>query len=159
MARADYASAGHWQAMIAQIDKYGAKLFADPITVQTTQGPLRVQPQRTNNLMERFFRDLRRGERRGTGHNSLSQSLQSMIADTPLVKNLENPNYMNILLHGQPTLEARFAQLDIDWVRQEMKTAQRCPDRVPRRIQELIDRPAFPDALCSLFRKPLAKTI
>lgn len=159
MARADYASAGHWQAMIAQIDKYGAKLFADPITVQTTQGPLRVQPQRTNNLMERFFRDLRRGERRRTGHNSLSQSLQSMIADTPLVKNLENPNYMNILLHGQPTLEARFAQLDIDWVRQEMKTAQRCPDRVPRRIQELIDRPAFPDALCSLFRKPLAKTI
>ena len=157
VARADYASASHWQAMIAQIDKYGSKLFADPITVQTTHGPLRVQPQRTNNLMGRFFRDLRRGERRRTGHNSLRESLQSMIADTPLVKNLENPNYMRILLNGQPSLEARFAQLDIDLVRQEMKTAQHCPDRVPRKILELIDRPAFPDTLCGLFRKPLAK--
>jgi hypothetical protein len=65
---------------------------------------------------------------------------------------------MKILLNGQPSLEARFAQLDIDLVREEMKTAQRCPDRVPRGIQELINRPAFPDALCGLFAKPLVKT-
>jgi hypothetical protein len=158
VARADYAAAGHWQAMIAQIDKYGPKLFADPLTVRTARGLLRIQPQRTNNLLERFFRDWRRGARRQSGHNSLSQSLQSMIADTPLVKNLENPNYLRILLNGAPNLEALFAQLDIDRVRQEMRTAQNCPDRVPREIQRLIELPAFPVTLCGLFQKPLVKT-
>ena len=157
-ARGDYPSAGHWKAMIAQIDKYGAKLFADPITVPTPHGRLRIQPQRTNNIMERFFRDFRRGERRKSGHNSLSKFLQSMIADTPLVKNLENPDYLQVLLNGQPNLEACFAQMDIETLRHEMHTAQICPDRVPRKIQQLVNRPAFPAVLCSLFRKPLVKT-
>ena len=157
-ARSDYPSTAHWKAMIAQIDKYGAKLFADPITVITPHGPLSIQPQRTNNIMERFFRDFRRGQRRKSGHNSLSKFLQSMIADTPLVKNLENPDYLQILLNGQPNLEACFAQMDIETLRHEMQTAQSCPDRVPRKIQQLVNVPAFPATLCSLFRKPLVKT-
>ena len=46
--------------MIAQIDKYWDKLFADPITVNTPIGQVTIQPQRTNNLLERFFRDFKR---------------------------------------------------------------------------------------------------
>ena len=157
-ARGDYPSTGHWKAMIAQIDKYGAKLFADPITVPTPHGRLRIQPQRTNNIMERFFRDFRRGARRKSGHNSLSKFLQSMIADTPLVKNLENPDYLQVLLNGQPNLEACFAQMDIETVRQEMQTAQNWPDRVPRKIRQLVAAPAFPATICGLFQKPLVKT-
>jgi hypothetical protein len=38
-----------------QLDKYKDKLFADPITVPTPNGTRLIQPQRTNNLMERFF--------------------------------------------------------------------------------------------------------
>jgi len=155
--RSDYPATAHWKAMIAQIDKYGAKLFADPITVKTPRGPRRIQPQRTNNIRERFFRDLRRGERRKSGHNSLSKFLQSMIADTPLVKNLENPDYLQALLNGQPNLEACFAQMDIETLRHEMQTAQSCPDRVPRKIQQLVNLPAFPAVLYNLFRKPLVK--
>jgi len=47
-----------YQKMIAQIDKYWQKLFADPISVNTPQGPVLIQPQRTSNILERFFRDL-----------------------------------------------------------------------------------------------------
>jgi len=36
--RPDYPTTPRWKAMIAQIDKYGDKLFADPIAVQTPQG-------------------------------------------------------------------------------------------------------------------------
>ena len=43
--------------MISQIDKYWAKLFADPLPVQTPEGLKFIQPQRTNNIMERFFRN------------------------------------------------------------------------------------------------------
>jgi hypothetical protein len=35
-----------------------------------------------------------------------------MLADTPLVKNLSNPDYMKILLDGRPNIEALFADLD-----------------------------------------------
>lgn len=153
--RSDYPSAPHWRSLIAQIDKYGDKLFADPITVQTPHGPQRIQPQRTNNIMERFFRDFRRGVRRKSGHNSLSTFLQSMIADTPLVRNLDNPRYMKILLEGQPNLETRFAQMDTQAAREEMLAAGKCLDRVPANIPKLIATPVFPDALYSLFRKPL----
>ena len=81
-----------------------------------------------------------------------------MIADTPLVKNLENPDYLQVLLNGQPNLDACFAQMDIETLRHEMQTAQSCPDRVPRKIQQLVNMPAFPAVLYSLFRKPLVKT-
>ena len=98
--------------MAAQIDKYHEKLFADPIHVSTPTGPIVIYPQRTNNILEQFFRSLRRGHRRRTGDNRMHRALQTMLADTPLVKNLSNPEYMKILLDGRPNLEALFAELD-----------------------------------------------
>jgi hypothetical protein len=151
--RSDYDSTGGWKAMIDQIDKYKDKLFADPITVQTPRGPLVIQPQRTNNIMERFFRDLRRGARRRTGQNSISRFLQSMIADTPLVRNLENPGYLKILLQGHATLEERFAQIDIETVRKELQAAQASLEKVPSKIRQLIAFPTFPETISRLFRK------
>ena len=135
------------------MDKYGEKLFADPIAVQTPNGQRVIQPQRTKNLMERFFRDFRRGARRKSGPNSISRFLQSMIADTPLVRNLENPHYLKVLLKGPATLEERFAQIDIETVRQELRAAQSCPERVPPPIRQLIAIPAFLETICRLFKK------
>ena len=54
-----------------------------------------------------------------------------MLADTPLVNNLQNPEYLKILLDGQPTLEALFAQIDPASVREELQKAQQNPERVP----------------------------
>lgn len=96
-----------------QIDKYDDKLFAEPIRVQNPSGPALVYPQRTNNILEQFFRSLRRDHRRRTGDNRMHRALQTMLADTPLVKNLSNPHYMQILLDGRTSLEALFADLDI----------------------------------------------
>jgi hypothetical protein len=151
--RPDYAASAHWQALAAQIDKYKNKLFADPIAVSIRHGKRLIQPQRTNNLMERFFRDFRRSARRRTGHNSISRFLQSMIADTPLVRNLDNPRYLEILLQGQPTLEARFAQIATETVRTELQAAQVSLEKVPAKIRQLIAAPAFPEAICRLFQK------
>ena len=151
--RLDYPTTPHWKAMIAQLDKYGDKLFADPIAVQTPQGRRLIQPQRTNNMLERFFRDFHCGERRRSGHNALGRFLQTMIADTPLVKNLDNPDYLKVLLNGQPSLEACFAQIDTETVRQELEAAQQWFDKVPRKIRQLIAQPTFADTLCGLFRK------
>ena len=77
-----------------------------------------------------------------------------MLADTPLVKNLENPTYLKVLLNGQPNLEACFAQMDAQSVRQEMKAAQKGLDRVPSKIHQLIMAPDLIAKLCNLFQKP-----
>jgi hypothetical protein len=97
--------------MAEQIDKYGDKLFADPIKVDTPNGPVTIYPQRTNNILEQFFRGVRRAYRRKTGNDSMCRALQAMLADTPLVKNLDNPDYMKILLDGKANLEELFAEL------------------------------------------------
>ena len=99
------------QKMAKQIDKYYEKLFTDPIEVSTPNGKITLYPNRTNNILEQFFRKMRRSHRRKTGNDSMRRTLQAMMADTPLVKNLDNPNYMEMLLDGQDNLEELFADL------------------------------------------------
>ena len=153
VSRPDYSCTQHWKSLIAQIDKYSEKLFADPIELHTPNGSLLVQPQRTNNILERFFRDFRRGFRRRTGRNSIGTFLQTMIADTPIVKNLANPLYLKALLNGQPSLERRFAKTDAQLVRTEMLAAQNPPEKVPGKIHRLIATQDFPEIIAGLLRK------
>ena len=61
-----------------------------------------------------------------------------MLPDTPLVKNLQNPEYLNIILYGQPSLAALFAQIDPANVREELIKAQHTSEYVPRALQRFI---------------------
>ena len=135
--------------LVAQIDKYWQKLFCDPITVYSPDGggTLMLQPQRTNNLLERFFRDFKRGYRKKTGNNSMGKVLQTILADTPLVKNLQNPSYMEVLLNGKQTIEEVFAQIDVQEARSLMISKEQSNERVPKPIQKMIAQPAFPVTL------------
>lgn len=148
-----YATDKAYQKMIVQIDQYWQKLFADPISVKTPHGKVLIQPQRTNNIMERLFRDLKRGNRRKTGNTSMGKTLQAMLADTPLVRNLENPCYMQVLLNGHDTLESLFADMDIVLARKELRAAQITPERVPCEIRQMIAAPGFPDIISNIFQK------
>lgn len=132
-----------YQNMIDQLEKYWEKLFADPILVDTPQGPVFIQPQRTNNILERFFRDIKRGFRRKKGINTLSTTLKAMLADTPLVKNLQNEDYLRIILDGASSLEERFARIDADMVREELRKSQSHQDFVSSAVKRLINHPLF----------------
>lgn len=136
--------------MIKQIDKYWDKLFADPITVDTPTGQLDIQPQRTNNILERFFRDLKRKNRKRSSNLSLNKTLKSILADTPLVKNLDNPEYVNIILDGCSTLEERFAKIDSKMVVEKLKIEQKEQQRISPAMKKLIQRQDLPDRLTSL---------
>ena len=110
--RKDYPQNSDARKMIEQINKYCERLFADPIIVQTPSGPVLIQPQRTNNILEQFFRNLKRGNRRRTGNASSSRMLRTILAETPLVQNLKNPHYMNILLDGTTSIESHRQNRD-----------------------------------------------
>jgi len=127
-----------YQKLIAQIDKYWKKLFCDPIKVSTPQGDTFIQPQRTNNVLEQFFRGMRRSYRRTTGNNSMRKKLQSIIADTPLVKNLDNPEYWNLICNGKESLEEAFAEICQQDVTSKMKEAKKDEPKLPRNVVLLI---------------------
>ena len=129
--------------MAGQIDKYGGKLFADPIMLDTPRGKVTIYPQRTNNIMERFFRSIRRDHRRKSGNNSMRKTLQAMLAETPLVKNLDNPDYMRILLDGRKTLEELFSDLDRTSA-EKIMAVQNDADSILPGFRKLIQLPGLP---------------
>ncbi len=137
--------------MIAQIDKYWHKLFTDPIDVETPNGPASIQPQRTNNLAEQHFRDLKRGYRQKTGKGALGKTFRAMLANTPLVKNLQNAEYMKLLLHGKSTLEDLFADIESTDIRHEMKTSRKHVEKIPARLKKLTNQPTYPEVVRNCF--------
>ncbi len=132
-----------YQKLLSQLDRFWDKLFADPITVNTPQGKISVQPQRTNNILEQFFRKLKTQNRRKGGMQSMTKFLKGTIADSPLVANLQNQAYLDTILAGQPTLAARFAQIDCRLVQKEMQNKDL--HRVPLKMRKVLRRPAFLD--------------
>lgn len=154
--RKDYPQNLAIQKMIKQIDKYWTKLFADPITVQTASGSVQIQPQRTNNILEQFFRSLKRSNRRRTGNASSSRMLRTMLAETPLVRNLENPDYMKILLNGKASIEEVFAEIEINTLREAFRNAQDTPEKIPSKLKPLIAMADFPEKLLNMLKKAVA---
>lgn len=142
-----------YKKTIAQIDKYWKKLFADPITVDTPHGKVTIQPQRTNNILERLFRGIRHRARRKSGINSISKQLKAMLADTPLVKNLDNEEYLKIILNGKAILEERFAEIDAKTVREDLRKSQENSEKIPPKIKSIIKRRELPQMLVQLFRR------
>jgi len=132
--------------MAEQIDKYRDKLFADPLEVDTPSGPVRLYPQRTNNILEQFFRELNRANRRKTGNNSMQRLLKNMLADTPLVKNLDNPDYIATLLGDKAGLEDLFASMDPIPVASQIES-QSGVDRILPGFRKIIRLPTLPEHL------------
>ena len=146
-----FSNSDEYKKMAEQIDTYWEKLFADPIAVHTPTGELFVQPQRTNNILERFFRDLKRKARKRTGSISLNKTLKTILSDTPLVKNLDNKEYLDIILDGCDTLEQRFARIDSKLVLQELDKNKKETGRLPQLLKKMIREPEFPQKLGVLF--------
>jgi hypothetical protein len=141
-----------YQKVITQIDKYWEKLFCHPIIVNTPSGQVIIQPQRTNNILERFFRSFKRANRRKTGNNSMGKTLQAMLADTPLIKNLENHKYLDILLNGKTKLEEVFAEIDAIEVRKELKESKMSKKKIPAKIKKIIAKPFYPERISNILR-------
>jgi len=138
-----------YQKMICQLEKYWGMLFADPIIVETKAGPISIQPQRTNNISEQNFRRLTRSYCKRNGFHAMEKVIRTMIANTPLVMNLKNKDYRHILLNGK-TLAERFAEIDPEEVREEMKRTSSDADMVSPKIKKIIKKPDFLASLVAL---------
>lgn len=131
--------------------EYWEKLFADPLIVNTPEGPVAIAPQRTNNILERFFRCEKRKSRKKSGTASLNKTLKTILADTPLVRNLENVEYQKMILNGCSSLAERFSQIDDKIVRDQLKQAEENCERIPPEVKKIISQPNLPDKISALF--------
>jgi hypothetical protein len=154
--RKDYPQDRAAHKMIEQINKYWGKLFADPITIQTPSGTFLIQPQRTNNILEQFFRSIKRGNRRRTGNASSGRMLRTILAETPLVKNLQNPTYLTVLLNGKSSLEEVFAEIEIAALRKAFQEAQINPEKIPAKLKPVIAMPDFSKKFVDMVEKAVA---
>ena len=75
-----------------------------------------------------------------------------MLADTPLVKNLDNPEYMKILLDGKTNLEELFSEIDYMQIEKEEKTLTR-NDRILPGFKAIINLPLLPGYMVNIFKK------
>ncbi len=104
-------------------------------------------------MLEQLFRRLMRTYRKKNGFASVEKVLQNMSADTPLVMNLNNEEYMKILPAGEATLKDRFAEVDSReirerLVRETMRTGSACPQ-----IRKIIRLPQLPKAIVKLLQQ------
>ncbi len=141
-----------FKKMLKQIDKYWGKLFADPIEVITDAGIVLIQPQRTNNLLERFFRKIKSGCRKKSGTSSLTKTLTTMMANTPLVKNLNIPEYLEIILNGKTTLAERFAEIDVASVRAMLQEEGESARKHPKGVGKILRIEDFPNRIEQIAR-------
>ncbi len=139
-----------YKSMRKQIDKYWDKLFADPIKASTPDGMLTIQPQRTNNILERLFRDIKRGYRKKSGTSSLSKVLRAILSDTPLIKNLDNEEYMKIILDDCQALEERFAKIDSALIIDKLKTLHCSEERISPVMRKIIKKDKLPAVMTKL---------
>ena len=137
--------------MIEQMDKYWGKLFADPLVVNTPEGQVSITPQRTNNILERFFRGEKRRDRKKSGTASLNKTLKTILADTLLIKNLKNDEYLRIILNGCFTLAERFSHLDDKIAREQLRAAENNHEKIPKEVKLIIKQPDLPEKISALF--------
>jgi hypothetical protein len=79
----------------------------------------------------------------------MSRALQTMLADTPLVKNLDNPEYVKILLNGKANLEELFADIAAMPLPNEDES-QADTERILPGFRALIKLPTMPDQVVRL---------
>ena len=148
-----YAKDKDYQNMLRQLEQYWQKLFSDPLRVKTKTGILVVQPQRTNAILEQLFRDLSRRYRKRSGLNCRARTINAMLADTPLIKNLQHQQYLSVLLDGSSCLEERFAQIDANEVRNRMLKLKGESDGAPPKMKKLVKLSELPESILSVLEQ------
>lgn len=94
------------------IDRHEANLWGHLIEVDIGGEKMWKFVERTNNLVENFFRHLKHVERRRSGRKFLTCDLKSYPASAALVSNLNNVDYIEIVCGSLNMLPEIFSRMD-----------------------------------------------
>ena len=100
--------------LLRHIEKHGNSLWGHAISLPEEAGGGIRLVERTNNLLETFFRGMKHGERRRSGRKILTQDFENLPAAAALARNLARPDYVAILCGTLDRLPQAFAGLDAE---------------------------------------------
>jgi len=98
--------------ILKHIEVHGNNLWGHAIPLPDTIGGGVRLVERTNILIEGFFKRLKHGERQRSGRKNLTQDLEHLPAAAALVYNLNREDYVRIVCGSIENLPMAFAQLD-----------------------------------------------
>ena len=130
-----------------QLDRHWLGLFHAPIAVTDPLGEeCTIHPQRTNNLLEHFFRKLTHAERKKTGVELSAPRFDSIPVDSLFACNLNDPTYRTLLLDEAEDLAERFSRLDPQQIRRRIEEGRKSgsPFASPRKAGKTLATPWAP---------------
>jgi hypothetical protein len=107
--------------IIDKLKEYGKGLFSDPFVVEINGKKRIISILRTNNILEQHFRRFNYWCRRIHGNHSVRRNLENIPEQIPLVENLKNPNYMQLIFGNDTKIAKKFATVDVKIVREMNK--------------------------------------
>jgi len=113
------------QIILTHIEKYQFNL---PIPEQLAEILSLADLDRTNNLEEGLFRDVKRGQRRQAGKKDISREFSQYGPYLPLMKNLTNEHYVAAVIGHIDDLPIRIGELDqrqVAYYRQKLQESRR----------------------------------
>jgi hypothetical protein len=98
--------------IIDHFDNHRQYLWGHFIQLQSEHGTFYRIIERTNNLLECFFHEVKHRERRRSGRKNLGNDFESLPASIAIAANLLDADYVRIMFGSLDSLPALFSQMD-----------------------------------------------
>jgi len=141
-----------FQKIIDKLKQQRKRLFSDPLTVYIAGEKRTIFILRTNNILEQHFRRFNYWCRRIHGNHSVRRNLENIPEQFPMVENLKNPNYVELVFGDESKIAEQFAKVDksiISEMRNNLKTKQKLYSS--NKIKKTIRNPDFKNLLIGSF--------
>ena len=141
-----------FKKIIDKLKENGKRLFSDPMIVNVNGEKKIIFILRTNNILEQQFRRFHYWCRRIHGNHSVRRNLENIPEQFPMVENLKNPNYVQLIFGDESKIAEQFAKVDkniISEMRNNLKTKQKIYSS--NKIKKTIRHPDFKKLLIGSF--------
>ena len=100
--------------ILRHVEDHGDNLWGHTISLPSEQGGGIRLLERTNNILEGFFKGMKHNERRRSGRKVLTQDFEDLPAEAALAYNLKHDDYVTIVCGSLEQLPQAFAEIDTD---------------------------------------------
>ena len=138
--------------ILDKVQQHEKKLFSDPLTVYVNGEKRIIFILRTNNILEQHFRRFNYWCRRIHGNQSVRRNLENIPEQFPIVENLKNMNYVQLIFGDENKIAEKFAKVDKNVIT-EMKNSLKTKQKIysSNKIKKTIRNPDFKKLLLGSF--------